>query len=864
MAKEGHVALAPQQEMRKKIELLLPYVNKPSRYIGNEEGSQKKEWTNNSTTICLAFPDLYEIGISNLGHRILYYLINNSNADYIADRVYAPDNDFKRLLEKEDLPLYGVESFRSLIEFDSIAFSLQYELSYPTILSMLNLAQIPLRSSNRDENHPIICAGGPGSYNPEPLREFIDVFFIGDGEDILIEYLNEIERSKKLNLTKIETLKNIAKLDGVYVPSLYEYSEDENRINLISKEAKLPVKKRISLFQNNKFPVDFPIPSCLAVHDRAVVEIRRGCGRMCRFCQSCFVNLPVRERHPDEVMELTDKVLKNTGYDEYSLLSLSSSDYRNIEILVEALNKNYAGAETSISMPSQRADAFSVNLANMVQSVRKSTLTFAPEAGSQRMRDVINKNLGEEEIINAVISAYKAGWSSVKLYFMIGLPTETFEDLDEMINLLSKIKWISKKIKAENNINKPLELTCTVSIFVPKPFTPFQWFGQNTQELIREKVRYLKDKIKSIKGVKLNYHEPFLSLLEAVFSRGDSKLNDLIEKVFEKGSYLDAWSENFNKEIWLSAAKELDIDFEDYACKEFDTKSVLTWDFIQTGVSKDWLINEYNKSLNFQNSTPCDKECSSCGVCESYNTSCSLNELHNFNNLNKITEIKKELSKDIYKYRLKIQKKGDLKYISHLDWNRLIYRACRKAGIPLHFSQGFNPSPKISISLALPLFVESEGEIVEIELIEPISLDELTNKLNEVLPINSKVINVSKIDRNCTSVDKETAYAKYIAAPLNEENVNVQDFEKTVKNILDCEKIEIEKYNHKKKQTKIIDIRPLIHDLQINETDNEIKFILKTGQNGNLRPDELVEYISKGNKWNITRESIYDKDFKEL
>lgn len=865
MATEGHVALAPQKKMRKTIEKMLRQVNKPSRYIGSELGSIKKDWDSSSTKLCLAFPDLYEIGISNLGHRILYNLINKSDANFLADRVYAPDVDFKKLLENESVPLYGVESFKPLNKFDSIAFSLQYELSYPTLLAMLDLAHIPIKSCERNDSNPIIAAGGPGSYNPESLREFIDVFFIGDGEEILIEFLEVIKQAKIQGLKRNQTLRLISKIEGAYVPQFYEYKDGQNMPSPIDEETSKEVSRRFVQFNSENFPVSFPIPSCEAVHDRAVIEIRRGCGRMCRFCQSCFVNLPVRERSPEKVVELTEKVLKNTGYDEYSLLSLSSSDYRNVETLVQSLVEKYDGQNVSLSLPSQRADAFSVNLANMVQSVRKSTLTFAPEAGSQRLRDVINKNLNEEDIIKAVLSAYEAGWSSVKLYFMIGLPSETYEDLDDIIELLDTIKNRAKSLKFEKNINKFIEITCTISIFVPKTFTPFQWVGQDSYETLNDKVRYLREKARSIKGVKLNFHESFLSLLEAVFSRGDQKLNSLIELVYKKGSYLDAWSENFNKKIWLSAAEELNINLNEYATKTFKTDDVLTWDFIKTGVSKEWLISEYNKSINCENNIPCDKACTNCGVCSTFKTGCVLNSDSDFEIIKNTVKNDPILNKEeIFKYRLKIEKKSDFKYISHLDWNRALYRACKKADINLNFTQGFNPSPKIAIALALPMFVESDGELVEIELKNEIEPAKLLFMLNEQLPEFSKVVELKQIDKKSPAIDVEIEYAKYSATICDEEKLEAVNIDCAIINILKQDQILVEKFNHKKKKNKVTDIRPLIIELAYSDNEQKLNFVLKAGKNGNLRPDDFLEYLTPEIKWNVIREKILNKDFNEL
>jgi len=864
--------------MQNKIKNILLEVNKPSRYIGGETGSFNKEWDKAKIRVNIAFPDLYEIGISNLGHRILYHVMNTISDDFLADRSYAPEVDFKEQLRKNNLPLYGVESFKPLCEFDIIAFSLQYELSYPTILSMLEMGNIPVFNKDRTDSDPLIVAGGPGSYNPEPLRDFIDAFIIGDGEEIVIEVLECVKNSKLNNESREETLKNLSKIEGIYVPRFYSLKEDFSRPVPISSEFPEKINKRIVSFDSKYFPVNFPVPYSSSVHDRAVIEIRRGCGRMCRFCQSCFTNLPVRERKPEEVIELTEKLLNNTGYDEYSLLSLSSSDYSNIEPLVCELNRRYAKTGASISLPSQRADAFSLDLANEVQSVRKSALTFAPEAGSQRLRDVINKNLNEDQIMDAVMSAYKAGWGHVKLYFMIGLPTETFEDLDEIINLIKRIKNNSWNLKRELNLNKPLDLTCTMSIFVPKPFTPFQWCAQDSVELINQKIRYLRDKVKFLKGVKLNFHDSFLSQIEAVFARGDRKLGALIEKVWKNGSYLDAWSEHFNKEIWYNAAEELNINFYDYASKKINLDSELPWDIIYIGIDKNWLINEYNKSIQSQVSVPCDEKCAGCGTCTNLGKKPQVLEKVSFLDL----KIKDPENTETYKYRIKIQKTGNLKYISHLDWQRLLYRAFRKANISLDFTKGFNPQPKISIGLALPIFIESTSEFIDIEIKENMQENTLLENMNKVLPDNSKILQVVKIPKKEQCIDKTVCWAKYSATPV-ELPVNEKiDLECIVKNVIERDNIIIEKQKHKGLK-KLIDIRPSIYSINVekNESFYNLEFILRTGQGesedstcnsvdsvkksvSSLRADDFLKFLTPDIKWNIKREKLFNSSFKEL
>ena len=963
--------------MREKIQRILKRINKPSRYTGKEIGSFNKDWDSAEVRAALAFPDLYEIGISNLGLRILYDKINRyEQKNFLADRVYAPEVDFKKELAENHIPLYGVESFKPLNDFDMIAFSLQYELSYPTILSMFEMANIPIKSVDRNESHPIIAAGGPGSYNPEPISEFIDVFLIGDGETIIIELLETISDAKSQNLTREETLKNLAKLQGVYVPRFYKsegYSkptpichceqseaihESMNSEWIASSQAPRndeeaqndnyslfpsTITKRIDDIDNMDYPVEFPIPYSTAVHDRAVIELRRGCGRMCRFCQACFVNLPVRERSPGHVVEIADNILKNTGYDEYSLLALSSNDYKNIEKLVSILNEKHSCSGVSISLPSQRADKFSLELAELVNSVRKSTITIAPEAGSQRLRDVINKNLTEEQILDAVLSVYKTGWDKIKLYFMIGLPTETYEDLDGIISLLQTIKMHAGKLKNELGLRKFLSITCTISIFVPKPFTPFQWAAQDKLEVIEDKIRYLRQKARPLRDVKLNFHDSFLCLLEAVFSRGGRDLNRLVEEVYKNGSYLDAWNEHFNKDIWLKTAESLSINLEEMSSKEFDVNDELPWDIFNVGVNKSWLINEYKTALECKTSKPCDEGCAGCGVCKNLQVSPSLkgNKLDDSStdchceadceqrmegrldrpetpfkasnqaegqspdvaiqkemtsnwiassqaprNVGSKMKIHAENSDNAYRYRMKLQKINELKYISHLDWQKLIYGAIRKAGLKINFTQGFNPGPKFSLAVALPLFTEGIAECADIEMQENISPEEIKERLNAFLPESSKIQEIVNISKDKISIEKAVYWAKYIALPVDFEKIEKINLKSIVKNALLQDNIIIEKFS-KKKCLKKVDIRSAIHSLIINESNGQYKldFILKAGQdrepirmisldslpdckievsNSTLRADQFLNFLTPEIEWDIVREKLLDFEFKEL
>ena len=835
--------------IEEQLKNILPNVNKPSRYIGGELGEIKKDFDKVDINFALVFPDLYELGISNLGCRILYDVLNKK--DYIwAQRSYAPDVDMKKQLEENDVSLYSIESKTPLSEFDVVSFSLQYELSFPTVLGCLKLSKIPHRNDQRTDKDPIILAGGPASYNPLVMSGFIDIFTLGDGEEVLIEICDCLRVLK--NNSRDEKLLALSQIEGCYVPKFHD--------------GKSKINKRICQLNEDNALQNFPIPYSPCTHDRVVTEIRRGCGRMCRFCQSCFTNLPIRERKAEQIVDTTCKLLDNTGYEEYSLLSLSSNDYSNINEVVKELANLQSHKGASVSLPSQRADSFNLELAEMVQAVRKSTMTFAPEAGSQRLRNVINKNLSKEQILEAAMTCYKSGWGKIKLYFMLGLPTETFEDLDEMIELLATIKRTSMQLKKEHNFKHHLDLTCTVSTFVPKPHTPFQWFGQNSPELIQEKISYLISKVKTLRGVRLNFSDIFTSQLEAAFSRSDESLGALVEGVFAKGAYLDAWREYMNKNVWRETAQELGIDLEAYSTKELLLEDDLPWDFIDTGVKKEWLINEYRQSLKDSVSVPCDRGCSACGVCQSTGQKKVIFDQNSYHSSQNKSEIDKS---NTYSYRLLISKKGDLKYISHLDWVGTFYKVLKRAGLNLAFSQGFNPSPKISASVALPIFVESEGEFLDIELHDKKTPEELKISIQNNLPDGARILNVSIIEKSTPSVDKVIFWGEYEAEILDKTLVKSLDLRYKINELLNKEEIFIEKTN-KKGLRQQINIRPSIKSIEaIDETVGKVGFAIKTGQLGSdevrqLRADEFLGTIFPQINWQITRKSLLDVNLQKL
>lgn len=830
--------------------------NKPYQYVGGEFLSFNKNFDSADVRFAFAFPDKYEIGISNLGVRVLYSLVNN-HPKYMADRVYAPEPDFK---PKE---LYGLESKRKIKDFDAVGFSLQYEMAYPTVLKMLDMAGIPYRNDERSDNDPIIIAGGPCAFNPLPLADFIDVFMIGDGEDSILEVCEILEKTK--NLPRNERIKALCE------------GEASGRW---SKLTGGKVNKRIAQLTYETALKSYPIPFSSSVQDRAVVEIRRGCGRMCRFCQPGHVTLPIRERSAEDIIKIAKELVKNTGYDEYSLLSLSSNDYANINEVIKELAVDFNKKKISVSLPSQRIDGFNLELANLVQSVRKSTMTLAPEAGSQRLRDVIKKNITEDMIINAVTTLYENGWSRIKFYFICGLPTETLEDMDEMAELFRKIRYRCKLIKKEKGLTHGMDLTCTLSIFVPKPFTPFQWCPQMNLDKVTEHIKYLKEQIKTIKGVKVNYHEKFVSLLEAVLTRGDDSLCKYVEALYKKGCYLDAWGEYFNKDVWYTTAEELGINLPELAEKQYDLEKPLPWDFINIGVDKEWFISEYKKAFeineNSEHIVPtCQTKCVNCGVCKNLKTHKVMDkpfkasqEAQNIVNIEKEDpKTCKPYDKPIYKYRIKLTKTGILKYFSHLDWQNTFLKALSRTDLDVVFSQGFNPSMKVSMGIALPLFAESVTEFVDIELFDNLQTEDLKLKLEKVLPPQSEILSIVKIDKSAPSIDITAQWAEY---EINSANENLYDFEKLKYNtdrVLSSEEIFIEKKN-KKGLIKKTDIKPAVKSYRYQ--GNSLFIVLKTGQGIGenaipaLRADALMNVIAPDISFNIKRTRFFDRDLREL
>ncbi len=601
--------------INKDVEKLLLKVQKPGRYVGGEMNSIIKDKSKIDVRFAFCFPDVYEVGMSHLGMKILYSLFNSKEHIW-CERVFAPWIDMEEQMRKNNIPLYALESGDPLSDFDFIGFTLQYELSFTNILNMLQLGGIPVKSEDRKELKNIVCAGGPCACNPEPIAEFIDLFFIGEGEEVDLEVMELYRECKKNNESKQEFLIKAAQIKGVYVPSLYnvEYNDD-NTIKSVTPTNNAPqkVEKRLIMDMDNcYYPDNFVVPMIEIVHDRAMEEIFRGCIRGCRFCQAGFLYRPVREKSPEVINSQCHTLCNNTGYDEVSLSSLSSSDYTKIEELLTKLTDWSKDEKVSISLPSLRVDGFNDEIISKIKTVRKSGLTFAPEAGTQRLRDVINKNVLEDELMETCSKAFNGGWTKVKLYFMIGLPTETDNDVAGIADLGQKV--VNAYYNCENRPKgKGVSVTLSTSSFVPKPFTPFQWEPQDTEDSLKAKQQLVKDSIKT-KKITYNYHDSSTSFLEAVFARGDRRLCKVMELAHKKGFHFDGWSDCFNLDNWLQLFEECGIDPAFYANRRRSFDEVLPWDHIDYGVSKEFLINECKKAYNADTTFNCRQKCSNCGA----------------------------------------------------------------------------------------------------------------------------------------------------------------------------------------------------------------------------------------------------------
>ncbi|MGD8534656.1 MAG: TIGR03960 family B12-binding radical SAM protein [Candidatus Aminicenantes bacterium] len=736
----------------KNLEEILKEVEKPGRYLGGEWNEVKKDPSRVETKIALVFPDLYEVGMSYLGQKILYFILND-NPKILAERVFAPWIDFERELRAEKIPLYSLENKIPLDQFDILGFSLLYELNYSNILTILDLGRIPFFSSERGLDYPLVIAGGPAAFNPEPVAEIFDLFLLGDGEEAFFDIIEKYISHKKGLKEKAALLKEMTQIKGVYVPSLYtSYRPKGSDLLAVKPEADAPssIQKRILFpFHKAPFPEQIVVPNIKVIFDRVSVEVARGCSQKCRFCQASSVYFPPRIKSPSDVLDNIFHSLGMTGYEDTSLASLSISDYPYLDRTVEILMKELVKNKISLSLPSLRPKGLSSDVAQSIIKVRKTGFTLVPEAGTERLRHVINKKLEDDDIWEASQNAFSQGWKLLKLYFMVGLPTENDEDLEGIINIVKEIIRIGHK-----TLKSPPRINLSISSFIPKPHTPFQWLKMEEESILREKYRYLKSQLKRYPSVKFNKHPLQNSILEAVFSRGDRQLNKVLVQAWKGGARFDSWNDVFHFQIWEEGFKQAHVDYLLYLSSiERDVR--LPWDHINSGMKKSYLSEELDKALREEYTLSCLDD--NCGTCQG----CSFPQFleREFSEEIKVNPPPEkplgEETENVFRYRVFYSKLQYARYMSHIDLNNVIQRALRRAEIQVVYSQGFHPKMLISYPAALPLGMSGKGECFEFKSRFLFEEDEFVSRMNTCLPSGIHILRLEKTEATQPTLNKE-------------------------------------------------------------------------------------------------------------
>ncbi len=817
----------------------LPFVNKPGRYIGREYNSSLPGQEAYDLQCALVFPDLYEIGMSHQGLQILYHILNGREK-ISAERCYCPDKDAETMLREKTLPLVTLESGRPLKQFDFIGITLPHELCYTNILTVLERAQIPFYSVERDESHPIVIGGGTCALNPEPVADFFDAILLGDGEEAIVEIAEALLLARKKEIPRSLRIENLAKIDGVYVPRLYQpVYDDQGCIKEIKHQPPVPatIRRRVLASLDRLDHLYQPIvPNSRIVHDRLGIEVARGCTRGCRFCQAGITYRPVRERSVSQILQLAEKGIKNSGFEELALLSLSTGDYSCLHELLPKLMDTCSRDFVSVSLPSMRVGTLTQELMDEIKRVRKTGFTLAPEAGSERLRKAINKGISEHDLVESARNAFSLGWNLIKLYFMIGLPTETAEDIDAITDL-------AKKTAEAGNVNGHgrKRVTLSVGTFVPKPHTPFQWEAQLSIQQSHEKIDRLRDNLPR-KGFNLKWHDPKQSYLEGVFSRGDRRLARLIVTAWEMGARLDSWSEHFNLQRWLECARTCDIDL-DFYLRQRAVEEILPWSHLSSGVEERFLLGEKDKTGSGEYTPDCRYHgCQECGLCD-FDTLAPI--VHGKNGSEAVMpgnassagsgEKTEEIGK--FRYRVSYSRSGAICYLGHLEFLQIIFRALRRAEIRTNFSKGFNPSPKVSFSPALPVGTQSSCESFIMEL--PVPLDnrrEAAELLRAAMPdgicVNEIVPFQGKLPQ-----ELKTIYTVVLEDALTSRE------EDRIKSFLAAQTFEVAR--KRKGKVKQLDIRTMIEALHIESAAEISMTIISRSGTPGIKPLKALEHILK-------------------
>ncbi len=860
---------------------ILQSVAKPTRYTGGEWNSVRKDWESVACKMALCLPDVYEVGMSNLGLAILYEILNR-RTDTAAERVYAPWTDMEAYMREKKIPLFSLESRRPIKEFDFLGFSLQYEMIFSNVLNLLDLAGIPVWARERGEDMPFVIGGGPCVYNVEPVADFFDFFVVGEGEDVMGEVAELFVEWKQEGKPdgRRGFLERLLKLSGVYVPMFYQasYTEagDFEALVPLHEAAPKTVYKRVVADMDKVISVERPlVPYQDIVHNRIMLELFRGCSRGCRFCQAGICYRPSRERTEENLKGMARRLVDATGYNEMSLTSLSSADYSCLPRLVDDLMEDFRKEQVSFSLPSLRIDSFSIDLAHRMQQVRKSGLTFAPEAGTQRLRDVINKGVTEENLLAACEAAFRQGWKQVKLYFMMGLPTETDEDVVGIARLSQKVVDLYAKVKGKRGV----KVTVSVSCFVPKPHTPFQWFGQVSLEEFERRQRLLKEHIAD-RSIAFHYHDARLSVLEGAIARGDRRQSRVIYQAWKDGAKFDGWSDLFKNDVWLEAFRKcgLDISYYNERTRSFD--EALPWEITTPGATKDFFLREWRKAMAEELTEDCRRgKCSDCGICR--NLGVKVMDYAKKEAARKAGGEQKPLAERslperkvgegggkpriLFRYRAEIRKGEELRYLSHLDYAAVFERAILRAKLPIAYSEGFNPHMKISFASALAVGVTSDAEYMEFELSRHVCQPEVFDRLRAQLPKGADVLRLKEVHGKHKALMAEADLSRYrVMVPYAGEKEKAL---LAVKNFNNAAEVVYTRVTPKKTRTKEIK-QYMASPLEISvEADGlHILMDIRITSEGSVKPVEVLGQLRERfgleiqeNQANIHRTAIWAK-----